>query len=59
VNDKTGEVDLSKTFHALKGKFGLFGVFLKGRPCDLGTWEGYYFYQQRILRSLTAKEKAS
>lgn len=59
ANDRTGEVDLSKTFHALKGKFRLFGVFLKGRPCDVGTWEGYYFYQQRILRSLTAKEKAS
>jgi UTP--glucose-1-phosphate uridylyltransferase len=59
VNDKTDEVDLLKTFHALKGKFRLLGFFLKGRPCDVGTWEGYYFYQQRILRSLKAKEKAS
>lgn len=51
VNDVSGEVDLLKTFYALKEKFRLFGVLLKGRPCDLGTWEGYYFYQQTILRS--------
>ena len=51
VNDATGEVDLLKTFYALKGRFRLFGVLLKGRPCDLGTWGGYHFYQPRILRS--------
>lgn len=56
-NDKTGEVDLLKTFQALKNKFLLYGTILKGKPCDVGTWEGYYFYQKIILQHLYSKEK--
>jgi UTP--glucose-1-phosphate uridylyltransferase len=59
INDQTGEVDLLKTFQALKNKFPLYGVVLEGRPCDIGTWEGYYFYQPIILNYLNSKEKSS
>ena len=55
-NDETGEVDLLKTFQELKNKFPLYGIVLKGKPCDVGTWEGYYFYQPLILRYLYSKE---
>jgi UTP--glucose-1-phosphate uridylyltransferase len=59
INDQTGEVDLLKTFQTLKNKFPLYGVVLEGRPCDIGTWEGYYFYQPIILDYLNSKEKSS
>ncbi len=52
INEKTGEVDLLKTFQAFKNKFPLYGILLKGKPCDLGTWEGYYYYQHLILRTV-------
>jgi UTP--glucose-1-phosphate uridylyltransferase len=45
ANDETGEVDLLKTFHAITKRFRLYGMLLKGKPCDLGTWKGYYYYQ--------------
>jgi UTP--glucose-1-phosphate uridylyltransferase len=54
MNDQTGEVDLLKTFQALKNRFPLYGMVLEGRPCDIGTWEGYYFYQPRILNYLNS-----
>lgn len=54
INEETGEVDLSKTFKALGDKFPLYGVILKGRPCDIGSWEGYYFYQPHILKYLNS-----
>ena len=57
INDKTGEVDLLKTFQALKDRVPLFGTMLKGRPCDLGTWEGYYYYQALIRRVLDSDER--
>jgi len=59
INDETGEVDLLKTFQALKNKFPLYGIVLKGKPCDVGTWAGYYFYQPVILDYLSSKEKWS
>lgn len=58
INDRTGEVDLLKTFQALKKRFPLYGMVLEGRPCDLGTWEGYYFYQPIILDYLKPKERS-
>ena len=45
ANDETGEVDLLKTFDAIAKTFRLYGMLLKGKPCDLGTWKGYYYYQ--------------
>jgi len=59
INEKTGEIDLLKTFQALKNKFPLYGMVLEGRPCDIGTWEGYYFYQPIILDHLNSEEKSS
>jgi len=59
INEKTGEIDLLKTFQALKNKFPLYGMVLEGRPCDIGTWEGYYFYQPIILDYLNSREKSS
>jgi UTP--glucose-1-phosphate uridylyltransferase len=56
MDDKTGEVDLLKTFQALKKRFPLYGIILKGKPCDVGTWEGYYFYQPLFLRYHRSKE---
>ena len=57
MNDKTGEVDLLKTFQALKDRVPLFGTLLQGRPCDLGTWEGYYYYQGLIQRALDSDKR--
>lgn len=56
-NTTSGEVDLLKSFQAMRNRFPLYGIHLKGKPCDLGTWEGYYFYQPLILRHLNLKEK--
>lgn len=56
INDKTGEIDLLKTYNSLKKKFLLYGIILKGIPCDLGTWAGYYYYQQKILNYLDSQE---
>jgi UTP--glucose-1-phosphate uridylyltransferase len=56
-NPNTGEVDLLKTFEILKRIFPLYGIILKGKACDVGTWEGYYFYQPLILKYLHSKEK--
>jgi UTP--glucose-1-phosphate uridylyltransferase len=58
-NTKSGEVDLLRSFQAMKNRFPLYGIVLKGKPCDVGTWEGYYFYQPLILRHLNSKEKIS
>lgn len=58
MNDETREVDLLKTFQGLKNKISLYGIVLKGKPCDIGTWEGYYFYQPLILKYLYSKEMA-
>ncbi|MDI6751581.1 MAG: sugar phosphate nucleotidyltransferase [bacterium] len=56
INNKTGEVDLLKTFQALKkNSFPLYGTILEGIPCDLGTWEGYYYYQHVILGHLNSE----
>jgi UTP--glucose-1-phosphate uridylyltransferase len=57
INDQTGEVDFLKTFQALKNRFPLYGMVLEGRPCDIGTWEGYYFYQRIILDHLNLNKK--
>jgi len=57
INDKTGEVDFLKTFQALKNSFPLYGIILKGKPCDIGTWEGYYFYQRFILNYLNSNQR--
>ena len=54
IDEETGEVDLSKTFEALGNRFPLYGVILKGRPCDMGSWEGYYYYQPHILKHLNS-----
>ena len=59
INEKTGEIDLLKTFQALKNKFPLYGMVLEGRACDIGTWEGYNFYQPIILDYLNSEEKSS
>jgi UTP--glucose-1-phosphate uridylyltransferase len=56
MNRRSGEVDLFKTYRGLKKRFPLYGVLLEGKPCDVGTWGGYYFYQ-KILQSLCLKEK--
>lgn len=57
INDQTNEVDFLKTFKALKDKFPLYGTVLKGKPCDLGTWEGYHYYQRSILEHLNSGGK--
>jgi UTP--glucose-1-phosphate uridylyltransferase len=57
INHETGEVDFLKTYQALKNQFPLYGFLLEGRPCDIGTWEGYYYYQKIILQHLCSKEK--
>ena len=59
INCETGEVDFLKTYQALKNQFPLYGFVLEGRPCDIGTWEGYYFYQPKVLRFLSSREKAT
>jgi hypothetical protein len=46
-DERTGEVDLLATYAALKKHFPLFGTMLEGVPCDLGSWEGYLYYQGR------------
>ena len=56
-NTKTGEVDLIKSFHALKNQFPLYGIILQGKPCDVGTWGGYYFYQRFILNYLNSSQR--
>jgi len=57
MNDQTGEVDLLKTFKALKDNFPLYGTVLDGMPCDLGSWEGYYYYQCSVFKNLRSAEK--
>lgn len=57
INRETGEVDFLKTYQALKNQFPLYGFVLEGRPCDIGTWEGYYFYLKIILQHPCLKEK--
>ena len=57
LNDQTGEVDFLKTYKAIQERFPLYGTILKGIPCDLGTWEGYYYYLPTILRFLRAGER--
>lgn len=59
INDRTGEVDLLKIFRALKKEFPLYGIILKGAPCDIDTWEGYYFYQPKILGHPNSSGKLS
>ena len=59
INRETGEVDFLKTYQALKNQFPLYGFLLEGKPCDIGTWEGYYFYQPKVLRFLSSREKAT
>ncbi len=58
ANDETGEVDLLKTYRVFKNKFSLYGTILKGIPCDLGTWRGYYYYERKILDYLKSQEKS-
>ncbi len=49
---RTGEVDLLKSFQAMKDRIPLYGIILKGKPCDIGTWEGYHYYQPFIRKHL-------
>jgi UTP--glucose-1-phosphate uridylyltransferase len=56
-NPGTGEVDLLRSFQTMKNRFPLYGIVLKGKPCDVGTWEGYYYYQRLILKHLSSKGK--
>jgi UTP--glucose-1-phosphate uridylyltransferase len=59
INEKTGEVDFLKTFKALKNSFKLYGFLLKGRACDIGSWEGYYYYLPLILNHISLEARAS
>ena len=54
---KSGEVDLFKSFQAMKDRFPLYGVILKGKPCDIGTWEGYNYYHSLIRKQLNFRGK--
>jgi UTP--glucose-1-phosphate uridylyltransferase len=56
MNDETGEVDFLKTYEAIQKKFPLYGTVLRGIPCDLGTWEGYYYYLPTIIRFIRQEE---
>lgn len=47
-NTKSGEVDLLKSFHAMKNRIPFYGIILEGKPCDVGTWEGYHYYHPFI-----------
>ncbi|MFQ5880859.1 MAG: sugar phosphate nucleotidyltransferase [Candidatus Methylomirabilales bacterium] len=40
-NPASGEVDLAPTFRAALAVLPHWGVLLRGRACDLGTWAGY------------------
>jgi len=44
INPKTKEVDLLKSFEYAMKEIPHFGVMLRGKPCDLGTFPGYYYY---------------
>jgi UTP--glucose-1-phosphate uridylyltransferase len=57
INDQTGEVDFLMTYEAIQERFPLYGTMLKGIPCDLGTWEGYYYYLPAILRFIRREEE--
>jgi UTP--glucose-1-phosphate uridylyltransferase len=48
INEKTSEIDLLKTFKALLSKVPQYGVLLEGKPCDIGSWEGYLHYMPKI-----------
>lgn len=52
ISSETGETDLMKTFQELKKLFRLCAIILKGKACDVGSWEGYYHYQPVILNHL-------
>jgi UTP--glucose-1-phosphate uridylyltransferase len=57
-NNETGEIDLLNTFQAMRKRIPLYGTILNGKPCDLGAWEGYYYYQPIILKHLNSKGKS-
>ena len=59
INEKTGEVDFLKTFKALKNSFKLYGILLKGNACDIGSWEGYYYYLPVILNHMGLEARTS
>lgn len=44
VDERTGEVDLLKTFQKATERLGHRGVLLEGVPVDLGVFESYYRY---------------
>jgi UTP--glucose-1-phosphate uridylyltransferase len=44
---RTGEVDLLKTFRALLKGVPSYGVFLEGEAFDLGTIEGYQYFEPK------------
>lgn len=46
-NEQSGEVDLLASFAAFGKRFPLYAAVLDGVPCDLGSWEGYLYYQAR------------
>lgn len=51
LNPVTGEVDFVRTYQALFCHFELHAMTLSGQACDLGTWEGYYYYLQKQLQA--------
>lgn len=57
INDETNEIDFLRTYKALRKKNTLYGIILKGISCDLGTYKGYYYFQEKILESLKSPEK--
>jgi hypothetical protein len=51
ADPRTGEVDLLKTFRALLKEAPSYGVFLDGEAFDLGTIEGYRYFEPRWRRN--------
>jgi len=48
MNPRTKEIDLLKTFEHATKEIPHFGIMLRGKPCDLGSFPGYYFYNHRL-----------
>jgi UTP--glucose-1-phosphate uridylyltransferase len=48
ADPQSGEVDLLKTFEKCTAKLKVFGVWLEGKPFDLGTFPSYYHFLPRL-----------
>lgn len=59
ADPRTGEVDLLKTFRSLLKEVPSYGVFLEGEAFDLGTIEGYQYFEPKWRTSEPSDSRAS